>query len=97
MFRPRRFRAPVRRKKQQVFRLYVKRPAKCPIQAAGITEVDYKDVDLLRQYLTEEGRIMPARLSGLSARMQRQLTAAVKRARRLALLPYTDFQRQEKQ
>ena len=50
----------------------------------------YKDLDLLRQYVTETGKIVPSRITGTSAKYQRQLATAVKRARYLALLPYTD-------
>ena len=58
--------------------------------AEGIKEIDYKDLDLLRQYVTETGKIVPSRITGTSAKYQRQLATAVKRARYLALLPYTD-------
>jgi small subunit ribosomal protein S18 len=50
--------------------------------------IDYKDVRLLRQFLTERGKIIPRRLSGATAKNQRQLTVAIKRARSMALLPY---------
>lgn len=62
----------------------------CRFTAEGIKEIDYKDLDLLRQYVTETGKIVPSRITGTSARYQRQLATAVKRARYLALLPYTD-------
>ncbi len=62
----------------------------CRFTAEGIEEIDYKDLDLLRPYITETGKIVPSRITGTSARYQRQLAAAVKRARYLALLPYTD-------
>ncbi|MCY3814251.1 MAG: 30S ribosomal protein S18 [Gammaproteobacteria bacterium] len=62
----------------------------CRFTAEGIKEIDYKDLDLLRQYVTETGKIVPSRITGTSAKYQRQLAAAVKRARYLALLPYTD-------
>ena len=62
----------------------------CRFSAEGIKEVDYKDVDLLKDFINENGKIIPARITGTKARYQRQLTAAVKRARFLALLPYTD-------
>jgi small subunit ribosomal protein S18 len=67
-----------------------KRRRYCRFSAEGIKEVDYKDVDLLKDFITENGKIIPARITGTKARYQRQLTAAVKRARFLALLPYTD-------
>ncbi len=53
-------------------------------------EIDYKDLELLRQYVTETGKIVPSRITGASAKQQRQLAAEIKRARYLALLPYTD-------
>ena len=62
----------------------------CRITAEGIKEIDYKDLDLLKDYITETGKIVPSRITGTSARYQRQLARAVKRARYLALLPYTD-------
>ena len=62
----------------------------CRFTAEGIKEIDYKDLDLLRQYITETGKIVPSRITGTSARYQRQLARAVKRSRYLALLPYTD-------
>jgi small subunit ribosomal protein S18 len=51
--------------------------------------IDYKNPQLLRAFLTDRGKIVPARISGVSAKQQRQITKAVKRARMLALLPYT--------
>jgi len=62
----------------------------CRFTAEGIKEIDYKDLDLLKDYITETGKIVPSRITGTSARYQRQLARAVKRARFLALLPYTD-------
>ena len=62
----------------------------CRFTAEGIKEIDYKDLDLLRQYVTETGKIVPSRITGTSAKYQHQLATAVKRARYLALLPYTD-------
>jgi small subunit ribosomal protein S18 len=62
----------------------------CRFTAEGIKEIDYKDLDLLKEYVTETGKIVPSRITGTSARYQRQLARAVKRARYLALLPYTD-------
>ena len=72
---------------------YHRRRRYCKFTAEGIKESDYKDVGLLRQYVTETGKIIPARTTGTSARYQRQLALAVKRARFLALLPYTDQQK----
>ena len=62
----------------------------CRFTAEGVVEIDYKDVETLKNYITETGKIVPSRITGTSARYQRQLSAAVKRARYLALLPYTD-------
>lgn len=62
----------------------------CRFTAEGITEIDYKDTNLLKEYIGETGKIVPSRITGTKARYQRQLATAVKRARYLALLPYTD-------
>ena len=67
-----------------------KRRKYCRFSAEGIDQVDYKDVDLLKDFISENGKIIPARITGTKARYKRQLTTAVKRARFLALLPYTD-------
>jgi len=60
----------------------------CPFTAAGIIYIDFKDEKLLKKYLTEQGKIIPRHTSGACAKMQKQLSTAVKRARHLALLPY---------
>lgn len=62
----------------------------CKFTAAGIEEVDYKDLDMLKQFITETGKIIPSRITGTKAKYQRQLSTAVKRARYLALVPYCD-------
>ena len=67
-----------------------KRRRYCRFSAEGIKEVDYKDVDLLKDFITENGKLIPARITGTKAIYQRQLNIAVKRVRFLALLPYTD-------
>ncbi|SAI43100.1 30S ribosomal protein S18 [Bordetella ansorpii] len=67
-----------------------KRRKFCRFTAAGVEEIDYKDLDTLRDFVQENGKIIPARLTGTRAIYQRQLDTAVKRARFLALLPYTD-------
>ena len=67
-----------------------KRRKFCRFTAEKIQEVDYKQVDLLKDFITENGKIIPARITGTKAHYQRQLSVAVKRARFLALLPYTD-------
>ena len=61
----------------------------CRFTAEGL-EIDYKDLDLLKQYIGETGKIVPSRITGTSAKYQRLLATEVKRARFLALLPYTD-------
>jgi len=67
-----------------------KRRKFCRFTAAGVQEIDYKDLDTLRDFIQENGKIIPARLTGTKAHYQRQLDTAIKRARFLALLPFTD-------
>jgi small subunit ribosomal protein S18 len=62
----------------------------CRFTAENFTEIDYKDADLLKSYITETGKIIPSRITGTSAKYQRMLATAIKRARFLALIPYTD-------
>jgi small subunit ribosomal protein S18 len=62
----------------------------CRFTAEGVTEIDYKDLETLKDFISETGKIVPSRISGTKARYQRQLATAIKRARYLALLPYTD-------
>ena len=62
----------------------------CRFTAEGVSEIDYKDVNTLKEYIGESGKIVPSRITGTKAKYQRQLATAVKRARYLALLPYTD-------
>ncbi len=62
----------------------------CRFTAEGIQEIDYKDLNTLKAYITETGKIVPSRITGTKAKYQRQLATAIKRARFLALLPYTD-------
>ncbi|MES9858263.1 MAG: 30S ribosomal protein S18 [Sedimenticola sp.] len=69
---------------------YFRRRRYCRFTAEGITEVDYKDLNLLKAFVSETGKIVPSRITGTKAKYQRKLTTAVKRARFLALLPYTD-------
>ncbi len=66
------------------------RPKSCPFTGKNAPKIDYKDVNLLRRYVSERGKIMPNRITAVSAKMQRRLTQAIKRARFLALLPYAD-------
>lgn len=56
----------------------------------GRSEIDYKDIDMLKDYITETGKIVPSRITGVSAKNQRALCTAIKRARMIALLPYCD-------
>lgn len=62
----------------------------CRFTAEGVKEIDYKDIETLKGYITETGKIVPSRITGTKARYQRQLSTAIKRARYLALLHYTD-------
>ncbi|RLQ22253.1 30S ribosomal protein S18 [Seongchinamella sediminis] len=62
----------------------------CKFTAEGVKEIDYKDLETLKAYVSETGKIVPSRITGTKAKYQRQLATAVKRARFLALLPYTD-------
>ena len=64
----------------------------CRFTADGVSEIDYKDLNTLKQYVGESGKIVPSRITGTKAKYQRQLATAVKRARFLSLLPYTDNQ-----
>ena len=63
----------------------------CRFTAEGVKQIDYKDIDVLKDFIQENGKIMPARITGTKARYQRQLSTAIERARFLALLPYTDL------
>ena len=62
----------------------------CRFTSEGVKEIDYKDLGTLKNYITETGKIVPSRITGTKARYQRQLATAIKRARFLALLPYSD-------
>ena len=73
---PRRTRSPKRRKKR------------CPFTAMGIKEIDYKDTETLYRFITERGKILPRRITGISAFHQKLLAKAIKRARHMALLPF---------
>lgn len=65
-----------------------RRRKKCPFTAAGVKEIDYKDIDTLVKFITERGKILPRRITGVSAYHQKKLTAAIKHARHVALLPF---------
>ncbi len=69
---------------------YFRRRKFCKFTAEGIDYIDYKDLETLKAYISETGKIVPSRITGTKARYQRQLATAIKRARYLALIPYTD-------
>jgi small subunit ribosomal protein S18 len=69
---------------------FFRRKKYCRFTAEGVEEIDYKDLATLKAYVSETGKIVPSRITGTRAFYQRQLATAVKRARYLALLPYTD-------
>ena len=62
----------------------------CRFTAEDVKEIDFKDLNTLKAYVSETGKIVPSRITGTKAKYQRQLATAIKRARYLALLPYTD-------
>ena len=78
-------------KKNSSSRQLFKRRKFCRFTAEKIVEVDYKDLNILKEFVSENGKLIPARITGTKSRYQRQLSAAVKRARFLALMPYTDL------
>jgi small subunit ribosomal protein S18 len=69
---------------------YFRRRRYCKFTVEGVKEIDYKDLNTLKGYITETGKIVPSRITGTNARYQRQLARAIKRARYLGLLPYSD-------
>ena len=79
-----------RKPKRNQQSLLFKRKRFCRFTVGGVKEIDYKEIDILRDFIGENGKITPARLTGTRAFFQRQLTTAIKRARFLALVPYTD-------
>jgi small subunit ribosomal protein S18 len=79
------------KKKDDKGRSLFKRRKFCRFSAEKIEYIDYKDVDILKDFIGENGKIMPARITGTKTGYQRQLSTAIKRARFLALLPYTDL------
>ena len=81
------------KRKRNTQSLLFKRKRFCRFTVAGVEEVDYKDIDTLRDFIAENGKIIPARLTGTRAIYQRQVTTAIKRARFLSLMPYTDQHR----
>jgi len=69
---------------------FFRRKKFCRFTAEGVDEIDYKDLAVLKAYVTETGKIVPSRITGTKAKYQRQLARAIKRARAIALLPYSD-------
>lgn len=72
---------------------YFRRKKMCRFSAEGSSEIDYKDTNTLKNYISEAGKIVPSRITGTQARFQRQLAKAIKHARFLALLPFCDSHR----
>lgn len=72
---------------------YFRRRKYCRFSAEGVKEIDYKDLETLKAYVSETGKIVPSRITGTTAKYQRQLATAIKRARYLSLIPYTDSHR----
>jgi small subunit ribosomal protein S18 len=79
-----------RNDKRRPNRPLFKRRKFCKFTAEKIDWVDYKNIDILKDFITENGKIIPARITGTRSRFQRQLSVAIKRARFLALLPFSD-------
>jgi small subunit ribosomal protein S18 len=70
--------------------VFFRRSRGCPLEGLLDEEIDYKNIELLFKYVSERGRIMPSRISSISARRQRKLALAIKRARLLALMPFVE-------
>lgn len=82
------FNRPMRPKLQESAEPRSRKRKRCPFTAAGIRHIDYKDTNTLVKFITEKGKILPRRITGVSAYHQKQLAAAIKRARYIALLPF---------
>jgi len=67
---------------------FSKKRKQCPLTSSGIKTIDYKDVELLKEFITERGKVLPRRISGISYYYQKRLKKAVKQARYMALLPF---------
>ena len=67
----------------------------CYFKENNITQIDYKDVKLLKRFITDQGKIMPRRVTGTSAKMHRKLVRAIKQARNIALMPYSNISREK--
>lgn len=72
---------------------YFRRKKMCRFSSEDSFEIDYKDINMLKNYITETGKIVPSRITGTQTRFQRQLAKAIKHARFLGLLPYCDSHR----
>jgi len=77
-----------RRRKTNNKEKAAKRP--CPLESAGVVEINYKDIELLRQFITEKGKIIPRRITGLSSKSQKMLTHSIKLARNASLLSFAE-------
>ena len=75
-------------KKSPVESLFSRKRKRCPFISAGIRHIDYKDIELLTRFITERGKILPRRITGVSFDYQRKLCSAIKKARHMALLPF---------
>ncbi len=82
------FNRPMRPKLREAQDPRSRKRKQCPFTAAGVKEIDYKDVDTLYKFITDKGKILPRRITGVSAYHQKHLVAAIKRARYIALLPF---------
>lgn len=80
----------IKAKEKMANRPLFKRKKFCRFTVEGVKTIDYKDIDTLKDFISENGKIIPARITGTKAYYQRQLNTAIERARFLALLPYTD-------
>lgn len=80
-----------RKPKRNTQSLLFRRKRFCRFTVTGVKEIDYKDIDVLKDFINENGKIIPARITGTKAKYQRQLDVAIKRARFLALIHYTDL------
>lgn len=74
------------KRKRQERKTKKKKP--CPIKAAGIKEMDYKDIENLKKFITDRGKILPRRITGVCASNQKRLNTAIKRARYMGFLPF---------
>ncbi|MDR2539292.1 MAG: 30S ribosomal protein S18 [Chlamydiales bacterium] len=74
--------------KQTVEKPFVKKNKQCPFKSAGVCHIDYKDTEMLSRFTTERGKIMPRRITGVSAYYQRKLTKEIKKSRQAGYLPF---------